>query len=335
MVINGKSGTDVMASLVRTLMDPNQSKALKLTDRHGSASTTWNDGKTKVDQINPYYLFANAINGFDKMWVGASADKDHATWRSARSKLVDVFLDVDQPGGDPSKSTFKNAAIRAAGPILLDVLEDRIAEHKAKGDFDAWVHGDFAKEFQESIESPILASTMDLMEKIYGDTKARSAVGDLLVYLAKQGSKNDALASTLNAVQDLLQVVGDDQNMVPLYHAFAVAAAPDGATKRSLDLIDRIRRAEADPDFAAAHDNRRVIPKVLGFAVKPMGTSQITPIEVFIDVVSDLHRADPKSSDAYFAPVDYGSVAKNVQEFLVDPTRGLEQFYAIVKNRNP
>ncbi|MGZ3416512.1 MAG: hypothetical protein ACXVEE_01540 [Polyangiales bacterium] len=335
MVINGQNGSDVMASLVRSLLDPSVSKTLKLTDRHGSSSTTFNDGKTKVDQITPYYLFANAINGFDKMWVGADGDKDHATWRAARSKLVDIFLDVDQPGGDASKSTFKNAAIRAAGPILLDVLEDRIAEHKAKGDFDAWVHGDFAKSFQESIESPILASSMDLMDKIYKDEKARSTVGDLLVYLAQQGSANDALASTLTAVQDLLQVVGDDQNMVPLYHAFAVASAPDGATKRSLDLIDRIRRVETDPDFADNHGKRRVIPKVLGFAVKPMGTSQITPIEVFIDVVSDLHRADPKSTDAYFAPIDYGSVARNVQEFLIDPTRGLEQFYAIVKNRNP
>jgi hypothetical protein len=65
----------------------------------------------------------------------------------------------------------------------------------------------------------------------------------------------------------------------------------------------------------------------------PMGDSKITPMEIYLDVISDLHRADPTKTDA-FGAVDYGSVARNVQEFLVDRTRGLEQLYAIVKNRN-
>lgn len=336
MVINGQSGTDVMASLVRALVDPSVSKSIKLVDRHGKTGTVRNDG-TPIDQVTPFYLFANAINGFDAMWAGSSGgssgDKDHALWRAARSKLVDQFLGVDQPGGDPTKSQFSNAAIRAAGPIVLDLLEDRIAEHKAKGDFDAWVHGGLAKEFQDSVESPIFATLMDLMEKIYADDKARNSVGDLLVYLANQASANDALPSVLTATQDLLQVVGDDQNMVPLYHALAVGAAPDGATKRALDLMERIGNIEAG-EFASTHGGRRVIPRVLANAVTPIGKTQVTPLEVFIDVISDLHRADPTSSDVFDAP-DYGSVAKNVEQFLVDPTRGLEQFYAIVKNRNP
>ena len=50
-------------------------------------------------------------------------------------------------------------------------------------------------------------------------------------------------------------------------------------------------------------------------------------------MVAEVQRADPSSSDP-FTPVDYGSVAKNVHEFLSDKTRGLEQLYTIVKNRN-
>ena len=64
-----------------------------------------------------------------------------------------------------------------------------------------------------------------------------------------------------------------------------------------------------------------------------MGTGEPAPIEVFIDVVAEIHRADPTVPDP-FAPPDYGSVAKNVHEFLSDKTRGLEQLYTIVKNRN-
>lgn len=334
MTVNGQPGTAVLAAMVRDMMDPGVAKALKLTDRKGSVSTTFNDGKTKVEQVTPYHLFADAINRFDVKWKG-EGKADHAAWKKARSSLVDQFLAVEAPGGDVSKSRFKNPAARAAAPILIELLEDRIAEHKAKGDLTAWAQGGLAKSFAESVSGPTFAAVLDLNEKIYADDKARTSLGNLLVYLADTASANDALASVLTSVQDLLQVIGDEANMVPIYHALSVAAAPDGATKRSLDLIEKIGKVETDPayGFSAAHGGRRVIPKILANAVTPMKDSPVTPIEVLIDVVSDLHRADPTVGDA-FAPVDYGSVAKNVQEFLVDPTRGLEQFYAIIKNRN-
>jgi len=332
LTINGKSGTEVLTALVRDLMDPKVAAAMKLVDRNGSASTTWNDGKTTVPQLTYYHLFANAINKFDTMW-GAEGAADHELWRAARSKLVDQFLGVEAIGGDVAKSKFRNPAITASGPVLMDVLEDRVAEHKAKGDFTTWAQGGMAKTFVETIESPIFATAIDLQEKIYSDESARKELGRMLAYLADQASQNDALASVLTSVQDLMQLMAADADMVPLYHAMAIGASPDGAMKRGLDLIERIGKIETGEQFASAHGKRRVIPKVLANAMTPMGDSKITPMEVFIDVVADLHRADPTKTDA-FGPVDYGSVSRNVQEFLVDRTRGLEQLYAIVKNRH-
>jgi hypothetical protein len=154
----------------------------------------------------------------------------------------------------------------------------------------------------------------------------------MLSYLAGQASENDALASVLTATQDIMQMMTDDANMVPLYHAMSIGAAPDGAVKRSLALMERIGRVESGEAFASTHGNRRVIAKVMANLVTPMPSTEVTPIEVFIDVVSDIHRAAPMNTSAFEA-IDYGSVAGNVREFLVDPTRGLEQFYAIVKNR--
>lgn len=330
MTVNGKNGTEVMAALVRDLLDPKVASAMKLVDRNGSANALWNNGTSTP--LTYFHLFVDSINKFDTMW-GPSGDADHQKWRAARSKLVDQFLAIEAPAGDPSKSKFKNAGIRASGPILMDVLEDRIAEHKAKGDFDAWTKTEFVKSFIDSIESPIFATAIDLQEKLYADDAARKSLGELIVYLANQASENDALPSVMTATQDIMQLMGDEANMVPLYHAMAVAAAPDGALQRSLDLIDRIGAIETDEKFASTHGSRRVIPKVLANTVTPMGKSQVTPIEVFLDVINELHRDAPGKGDA-FVPVDYGAVARQVQEFLVDKTRGLEQLYAIVKNRN-
>lgn len=329
--VNGKAGNEVMASLVRDLTDPKVAAAMKLTDRTGSASTKQNDGKP-VPQLTYFHLFADAINAFDTKWTGANGPADHELWRAARSKLVDQFLAVEAPGGDKTRSRFKNPGVRTAGPILMDLIDDRIAEHKAKGDFAEWAKSKLYESFVESIESPIFGAAMDLQEKIYADPEARKQLGELLVYLANQASGNDALASVLTATQDILQLVGDEANMVPIYHAAALAAAPDGTLKRSLDLIEKVDKIETG-QFADTHEGRRVIPKVLANAVTPMGKSQVTPIEVLIDVIADLHRAEPTVKGPFEA-LDYGSVARNVQEFLVDPVRGLEQFYVIVKNRN-
>ncbi len=332
MTVNGKPGTEVLAALVSDLMDPKVAATMKLVDRNGSASTTYNDGKTTVPQLTFFHLFANAINKFDTMW-GTEGAADHELWRAARSKLVDQFLGVEAVGGDVTKSKFKNPAVTAAGPVLMDALEDRIAEHKAKGDFETWARSGLVKTFIESMESPIFASAIDLQEKIYADEAARKELGLLVSYLADQASQNDALASLLTSAQDLIQLMADDADMVPLYHAAAVGASPDGALKRGLDLVERIGKIETGDAFANAHGKRRVIPKVLANAVTPMGSTQITPLEVYMDVIADLHRADPTKTDA-FAPVDYGSVSQNVLEFLIDKTRGLEQLYTIVKNRH-
>jgi hypothetical protein len=101
--------------------------------------------------------------------------------------------------------------------------------------------------------------------------------------------------------------------------------------------MDRVRRVETDPNFsnfAATHGGRRVLPRVMTNAMTPMGPGKPTPFEILADCVADLHRADPTNAQPSFQAADYGSVAWNVEDFLVDPTRGLEQFYAIVKKRN-
>jgi hypothetical protein len=287
--------------------------------------------------VTPFYLFANALNAMDAQWVGPDADKRHTLWRGARGKLVDQFMAVDQPGGDPTKSQMHDQAVAAALPILIDVLDDRIAEHKAAGDFSAWARGGFTKTLAENMSTPLFASILDVTEKIYGNDSARTELGFLLQYFADQASKNDALSTTVTAAQDLLQVIGDDKNMVPIYHVLGTATAPDGATKRALDLMDRVRKVETDPSFsqfAASHGGRRVLPRIMANAVTPMGTGQPTPLEVIMDCVADLHRADPTATQPSFVSGDYGSVAWNVEDFLIDPTRGLEQFYAIIKKRN-
>jgi hypothetical protein len=323
-------GTDVMVALVNDLINPNNSKGMTLTDRKGSASTQMNDGRP-VEQTTPFYLFANALNGMDAQWVGPDGDANHKLWQSARSLLVDQFLSVDVPA-DPKLSKFHNAAMAAAMPILVDLIEDRVEEHKNKGDLSTWARTGLWKSFDESLSGPLVASIFDLQEKIYTDPGSRKTLQELLAYLADHASSNEALVTTVTTTEDLMQVIGDEVNMVPIYHALAAGAAPDGATKRTMDLIERIRAIETSDEWKAAHDGRRPLEKIMANAVTPMGKGQASPIEIIIDCVTDVNRADATSTGAFTAD-DYAAVSKAIDDFLVDKTRGLEQFYAIVKQR--
>jgi hypothetical protein len=51
-----------------------------------------------------------------------------------------------------------------------------------------------------------------------------------------------------------------------------------------------------------------------------------------MDSIADIHRLDPSVTDPLTAD-DYGQIMGTVRDFLTDKHRGLEQFYAIINNR--
>jgi hypothetical protein len=64
--------------------------------------------------------------------------------------------------------------------------------------------------------------------------------------------------------------------------------------------------------------------------VTPAGATQLTPIEVLIDVAADVNRAHPAETTKLDGG-DYANVANEISEFCLDPTTGMEQVYAVVR----
>ena len=90
--------------------------------------------------------------------------------------------------------------------------------------------------------------------RIRRDDAARSALESLLQYIANAASQNDALASLLATTDDLLQVMNDDKNLVPIYHAMAPALSPTqrDATGHILSASVLDSRATLPVDASAA-----------------------------------------------------------------------------------
>ena len=90
----------------------------------------------------------------------------------------------------------------------------------------AWARDQLTTELANVIHGPTFAATMDVLDAMRLDTSSRAQMGSLLQYLLDDASQNEALPSLLATTNDIIQVMKDDTNLVPLYNALAAAFEP-------------------------------------------------------------------------------------------------------------
>jgi hypothetical protein len=340
-------GIAVLAAATRALVDPDQATAAGLKDRHGAVTGQRNDGTTNP-QVTPVYLLTQALNAMDAAFANDPAkgtpDDRLAQWRLARSQLVDQFLAVD---GTTTSSTFHNPAIPQITPVLIDLLRAQLlarcpTSFSAPNDRCTWARDTLTQQMTNVIHGPTFGATMDVLEAIRTDPNSRRQLGNLLQYLLNAASDNDALPSVLASANDMIQLLEDDTNLVPVYHAIAPALDHQPGQKSVVDAqlallgkisgraLDGAGKESCGPEL----DPNQVLNIALKNLVTPMqapdGTTTQTPLQIIMDVIGDVNRADP-SQTSKFAGADYASIADNVSDFLLNKERGLEQFYEIVR----
>ena len=365
---NGTShaGLDLLRYTTQVLFDPAYAAKVHMVDRGGKAATTWADGKTPKPQLTLFDLFAQAMREVDQKLAG---DPRLQRWHHGRSQLVDQFLSVDGTGAN---AAFHNKAVPKAIPILIDVLRAQINANcpyrETASSACNWavgsqkLPGDQNKPITTAVihtfNSPVFATTMNLLDKMNQDPKSRRELEKLLHYLLEQGSGNDALHSTITSLSDMMQLLSDDKDMQPIYNAISLVAAPaddtvpipgcqptqnndcrkptPGATDRVLEALQTLT---AEPNGQRnPYDQYRILDRILKNLVTPMDPNNpqsMTPIEVFLDTVAEVNRVDASASvDEPLTAQDYAYVFGTVRDFLTSNTRGLEQFYEIIKHRD-
>jgi hypothetical protein len=351
------NGLDVIVDATKTLVNPAYSKdTLKLKDRHGNAGTKKNDG-TPIAQVTPAYLLTNALNAvddaFDKYEAAHPDDKARrANYRRARSQLIDQFLAVN---GEKKLSTFANPLLPKMGPKLIEVLRSQLNTHCPKS-FAApfekctWASDELTKKAADTLSGPLVSTGLKLMETLRQDADGRRETERLVQYLLDPGSNNDARASVLASFSDILQIMRDDENLVPLYHLLASAvdaSVKDGdgvVVEKSLidaqmSLLAKLSGRYFDKNNAEICrrevDPNQVLTQALAHLVTPINDGNFkgqSPLEVVIDVIADVNRIDPTQPyDGTLSKTDYGSVSENVVDFLMNKERGLEQFYEVIR----
>ncbi len=350
-----QDGITVLAEATRALVDPERAKTAGVTDRFGKPTGLRNDGSSS-GQITPIYLLTAALNNMDASFATYAAtnptDKERLPkWRSARSQLVDQFLRISGTG---TTSVFANPSVPKITPTLVDVIRAQLFVHCPSAFTPpftrcTWARDDMAKNVSAVISGPTFATMMDFMDALRQDDGARRELEQMMTYMFDAASQNDALAGVLASAADMIQVLHDDANLVPLYHVLAEAAASSvrdahgNVVQTSIvDAQSALLARIADRAYDKNHleicgreiDPNQVLNVAFQKVVTPMltpdGKKRQTPLEVILDVIADVNRVAPDQTDKLGAQ-DYASIADNVGDFLVNKEHGLEQFYEIVR----
>lgn len=345
------TGIEVAAAATRAMVDPVYAKENGLTDRRGIASTVRNDG-TKLSQVTPIYLLTNALGAIDDAFGAYQAAHPgevdrQAKWRRARSQLVDQFLRTE---GEGSRASFVNPTVPKITPVVIDLLRSQLLARCPRSfsppyERCDWARDELTAKAEETLRGPLVSAGMDVLEAVRADPEGRRQVGALVQYMVDSASKHDALASALASVSDLVQLLQDDENLIPLFRVMAAAldAGEEGAPSlvdAQMALLARVSGKYFDADgkqiCKREIDPNQVLTVALGNLVTPMESGELvgqTPLEVIMDVIADVNRVDPSEPyDGTLPRSDYASVAEHVVSFLTDRERGLEQFYAVIKN---
>jgi hypothetical protein len=350
-------GVRVLTNATYALINPKHAASLGLKDRKGNVTSLRNDGSTNA-QVTPLYLLLETLDEIDQAFAKyAQANPNdtgrQAQWRHARSRLVDQFFGVKNQ--NTTSQAFTNQPMTKIAPVLLDLLRAQLLAHcpttanASNASPCTWASKDLWTHAATTIGGPTFATAVDLADAIRKDTSARTQSEALLHYLLNSGSNNDALASLLGATDDIVQVMRDDTNLVPFYHVMATAMSPTttdsqgnvqrGVVDASTTFLARVAARAYDTNQKEICTNELdpngVLTAALGRLLTPMqGQNEQpgeAPLEVILDAIADINRAAPGDASK-LTGTDYGNMANELQEFLLDGTRGLEQFYAIVRN---
>jgi hypothetical protein len=347
--------TTVLVEAARAAMDPDYAKSIALKDRLGNVTAKKNDGSTHP-QTTPVIMIANGMSDIDANYAKWDVEHPEDKGRKdvfvrGRSAMADVFM---KTAGSKATSEFGNKAVPKIVPTVVDLLRAQMWARCPKSfvppyDRCTWARDELPKKATDTITGPMFASAIDLMDGIRGDANAKRETERLLQYMLDAASQNDAFASMLASAVDMLQVLKDDQNLVPFFKVLAEATA---ASKRdaqgrvtekslidaNLSLLGKISGRAYDrfgnEICKSELDPNQILPIILEKVVTPMkspGLEGKTPLEVIVDVIADVNRAAPNEPKPKLDSADYQSISATVADFLISKERGLEQFYEIVR----
>jgi hypothetical protein len=319
ITVNGKSYATVLTGAAGFAVNP----LAGLTDRQGRATTTTADGKP-VPQLSPWHVLADAYRGRQARL--AAAGSDGAAWEAAVRAVVDLLF---RSANDGTGWKFRNGHVRAVTRAALALARGRIDAHDLRGDRVAWASQTIPDDARDLLTHPVFAGLADLVTALGAAPGARTALEALLHDALDEAASPAAFAMLRTAAADLIQLLADDGDLVPIAHLAGRLIAPGRPyLATQLELVQRL----------TATDDAAVVARLAGQLFRGYDAADpgVPAMAAIAGGIGEVDRQHPgQDLRRAWTRDDFASVLANVAAFLREQQRGMPRFIAIVKGRDP
>jgi hypothetical protein len=315
---NGKPYQAVLTNAASYFVAPQAG----LVDRQGRTTSTTSDGKP-VTQLSPWQLLADAYVA-KQARITATADEGGA-WLNGVRGTVDVLFRADH---DAAANTwaFHDPRTPPVSRALIALLRDRLAAHKP--DRAAWVTQTLRDDTRDLLTHPVFAALADLTAKLTAEGAPRTALESLLHDSFDETASPSVFAMLRTGAADLIQLLADDDDLVPISHLAGRLLVSDKAyLPTQLSFLQQLAQA----------DDRAILVRLVSdlFSSYDAADPGNPAVGEIADGTGEIDRAAPSAAKPAWTATDFSTVFENVAGFLREQQRGLPRFLAIVKDRKP
>jgi hypothetical protein len=291
-----------------------QAQNTGLTDRRGYSTSNRNDG-TQNSYTTPALLTVQALDEIDIRRSQNPANL--ATWRGARSQLVDTLFATTTVNGTVSLT---NQGLQAGLPLLLDAAA---TELRKQPDYNAFITVNYPNDMRSAIESPALEALTTLVAVLHQDSTAEQNLQSLIASTLDPSNAASFAEVSLSLVSTVA-ALNDAAALQPVTQVAAGALDPQtGALKMVLTLMQDTRAIDSDNDFE----------QLLARLATPLAGQAQTPLSILSDTFVEVQRYDPTQTSAAFDQRDTHHLLEQTASFLNDPQHGLDQLITIIQKR--
>lgn len=325
--IGGRRALPLLIQLARFAFDPAVGPALRYRDKDRVALR--GDGQP-AGPVTVFYLIADALKQQRQIFMRPENLAHKAAFEQARSDALDTLLKlrVSVDGMGDKTYAFADPRLRPMAVLLLDFVIERVLAHG--GDPGGWADA-LVRDATDAVMGPLMPAMLDLGVKIGGDPVARGAAYALLRELVADGPAREALAVT---ILDGVQLMLDEADLLPLGRAVARLLDPDrGPALTAVTLLRRGRELEQASEQVPAP--KQTATRMLRSLYR-LDADGVHPMSRLSDAIAEVDRAHPAQGEPAvgdFRAADYGSVLRQIADFLIDEQRGLMRLIRIVQAR--
>lgn len=189
----------------------------------------------------------------------------------------------------------------------------------------------------ETVEHPVIAGSLRVMEEMLGKTKALNEFNRFM-HILLSGTDSESFRALVSASSDFVQMLPGDENTVALTRALAVMIASNGNTVVENGGSPIVAESALWQNLTLTSDSVEldetdVLARVMANLIQPVGKgSPSTAMDLYLEAITEVNRVTPGSNELLSA-ADWDSIISEILDLLRDDRRGVERLFELVRCR--